>query len=76
MGGYGAITQRVLKYNDTFDHIVGISPALVYQDVHNSQEGQRAGGITRGYFRNGLSGDLNKVLDSDMNPTVLAKKDS
>ncbi|NMA37342.1 MAG: acetylesterase [Papillibacter sp.] len=70
MGGYGAI-RNGLKYNDTFGHIVGISPALVYQDVHNSKDGP--GGITRGYFEM-VFGDLDKVLESDMNPTVLAKK--
>ncbi len=71
MGGYGAI-RNGLKYNDTFGHIVGISPALVYDGAGAAPEGSGSG-IHRGYFEM-VFGDLSKVMESDMNPAVLAKK--
>jgi S-formylglutathione hydrolase FrmB len=71
MGGYGAI-RNGLKYNDTFGHIVGISPALVYDGAGAAPEGSGSG-IHRGYFEM-VFGDLSKVMESDMNPAVLARK--
>jgi len=70
MGGYGAI-RNGLKYNETFGYLIGISPALIIDTLPASSSEPNIVGVTRGYFE-GVFGDLDAVVASDMNPEVLA----
>lgn len=72
MGGYGAI-RNGLKYSDTFGHIIGISPALIMDQLTSSSDEPNMIGVTRGYFER-VFGDLSIVTETDANPEVLAKK--
>jgi S-formylglutathione hydrolase FrmB len=72
MGGYGAI-RNGLKYSDTFGHIIGISPALIVDQLASSGDEPNIIGVTRGYFER-VFGDLDIVAETDANPEVLAKQ--
>lgn len=64
MGGYGAL-RNGLKYNGVFGHIIGISPAIVTQELKTATDEPNHVGATRGFFES-VFGDLTKVNDSDM----------
>ncbi len=70
MGGYGAI-RNGLKYAETFGHIIGISPALIIDQLASSTDEPNMVGVTRGYFER-VFGDLNHAAETDVNPEVLA----
>lgn len=72
MGGFGAI-RNGLKYSDTFGHIIGVSPALIADQLASSIDEPNIIGVTRGYFER-VFGDLNIVSETDANPEVLAKQ--
>lgn len=72
MGGFGAM-RNGLKYSDTFGHIIGISPALIIDQLASTGDEPNMIGVTRGYFER-VFGDLNIVTETDANPEVLAKK--
>jgi S-formylglutathione hydrolase FrmB len=72
MGGYGAI-RNGLKYSDTFGHIIGISPALIVDQLASTGNEPNIIGVTRGYFER-VFGDLDLVSETDANPEVLAKQ--
>jgi len=72
MGGYGAI-RNGLKYGDTFGHIIGVSPALIVDQLASTSDEPNMIGVTRGYFER-VFGDLDRVAETDANPEVLAKQ--
>ena len=72
MGGYGAI-RNGLKYSDTFSHIAGFSSALIIEDLPNRTNESPFFMMRRDYAES-IFGDLDKVLESDMNPKWLARK--
>lgn len=70
MGGFGAI-RNGLKYAETFGHIIGISPALIIDQLAFSTDEPNIVGVTKGYFER-VFGDLSIAAKSDANPEVLA----
>jgi putative tributyrin esterase len=72
MGGYGAI-RNGLKYHDTFGYIIGLSSALITDDLPNRKSGDKVMFFETKEFRERCFGDLTKVAESDMNPKYLVK---
>ena len=72
MGGYGALYNG-LKHNDVFGHIIALSSAIVVEAAVSSTEEPNMMGTNRRYFQN-VFGDLDKLLDTDMNLDILAKQ--
>ncbi len=72
MGGYGAL-RNGLKYNRTFGCIVALSSALIIDGLP-ARTNDDPMFMERRDFAESLFGDLDKVLESDMNPKVLIKK--
>lgn len=72
MGGYGAI-RNGLKYSDTFSRIAGFSSALIIEELPERTNDAPFFMVRRDYSES-VFGDLDKVLESDMNPKWLARK--
>jgi len=72
MGGYGAI-RNGLKYHDVFSHIIGISPALILNEVVGPNAKPIIPGTKRGYFES-VFGDLETAFERDVNVFWLAEK--
>lgn len=72
MGGFGALING-MRFNETFGHIVSISPALVIHDIAASTDVPNHVGSTRGFFAS-VFGDLDKYPESENNPTILAAR--
>lgn len=74
MGGYGAL-RNGLKYHGTFGYIVALSSALIIDSLPertNSQDSflfMESRDYAESYF-----GDLDQVLESDMNPKYLIRQ--
>ena len=69
MGGYGAL-RNGLKYCDTFGYIVALSGALLIDEIPNREPNQEYFLGSREYAQASF-GDLDKLLNSDMNPKWL-----
>lgn len=72
MGGYGAL-HNGLKHCDVFGHTIALSSALVLRGALEATDEINLLGINRSYFE-AVFGDLSKVMESDKNPEVLAKR--
>lgn len=68
MGGYGAI-RNGLKYSDTFGAIVGLSSALITEDIHRTDDNPYF--FYRKCYFEYCFGPSEKVADSDCNPKKL-----
>ena len=71
MGGYGAL-RNGLKYNDTFGAIVALSAALVVEGMPDRKPGGFF--LESREYGEAIFGDLDKLLESDMNPRWLVKE--
>lgn len=72
MGGFGAL-RNGLKYSDTFGYICSLSGALHLEEMA-SYRGDNGFILNSQRFAEHCFGDLEKVLETDMNPKVLAKQ--
>lgn len=72
MGGFGAI-RNGLKYNNTFGKIVGLSSALIVNEIKNQKEGFKNEVADYDYYVSTF-GDLSKLEESENNPEYLIKK--
>ena len=70
MGGYGALTIG-LSYCDSFSKIVGLSSALIINDIGSSSPNRDIEKLNDFEF---IFGDLKSIIDSEHNPEVLVKK--
>lgn len=73
MGGYGAI-RNGLKYHETFGYIIGLSSALITEDLAERNEDDNVMFYQTKSFAEGCFGDLIKLQQSDMNPKYLVQK--
>ena len=73
MGGYGAI-RNGLKYHDTFGYIIGLSSALITEDMAKRKENDEVMFYETKAFGERCFGDLEKLLNSDMDPKYLVRK--
>ncbi|MDY4670105.1 MAG: alpha/beta hydrolase family protein [Oliverpabstia sp.] len=71
MGGYGAI-RNGLKYHETFGYIVALSSAL-HIDTFPQRTNDAPSFIERRDYAEACFGNLDKLLESDMNPEYLLK---
>lgn len=71
MGGFGAL-RNGLKYHDTFGYIVALSSAL-HIDTFPQRTNDASFFIERRDYAEACFGDLNQLLESDMNPKYLIK---
>lgn len=71
MGGYGAI-RNGLKYAETFGCIAGLSAALIFDRLQNSDNSAPVFTFRRDYYE-AVFGDLDKVLGSDKDPQALVQ---
>lgn len=72
MGGYGAM-RNGLKYSDTFGYITSFSGAFHLEEMA-AFRGESGFILHSQKYTEGNFGDLTKLLESDMNPKVLAKQ--
>lgn len=72
MGGFGAI-RNGLKYNDIFGKVVGLSSALIVNEIKNQEPGFKNQVADYDYYANTF-GDLSKLEESENNPEYLIKK--
>lgn len=72
MGGYGAI-RNGLKYHETFGCIVALSSALILDNVQTRTNDSMFFIERRDYIES-CFGDLNQLLESDMNPKYLLEQ--
>ena len=73
MGGYGAI-RNGLKYHETFGYIIGLSSALITEDLAERNEDDNVMFYQTKSFAERCFGDLIKLQQSDMNPKYLVQK--
>lgn len=73
MGGYGAI-RNGLKYHDTFGYIIGLSSALITEDMAKRKENDEVMFYETKAFGERCFGDLEELLNSDMDPKYLVRK--
>ena len=71
MGGFGAI-RNGLNYADTFGAIIGLSSALITDEVSAMEPGSGNAIASYEYYRHTF-GDVNKLLGSNKDPKYLAK---
>ena len=71
MGGFGAI-RNGFKYSETFGYIAGLSSALVIDNALTSTNDTPTIIGRRSYFKS-VFGDLDKLIESDINPETLIK---
>ena len=72
MGGFGAI-RNGLKYNDTFGKVVGLSSALIINEIKNKKEDFRNEVADFDYYTSTF-GNLLELEESENNPEYLVKK--
>lgn len=72
MGGYGAM-RNGLKYSDTFGSIVALSSAFLIDDMPSRTNDTPFFVESRDYAES-CFGDLDKLMESDMNPKFLIKR--
>ncbi len=72
MGGYGAL-RNGLKYCDTFSHVVSLSGAYIIDSLPGRTNDTPIFFEGRD-FAEDLFGDLDKALESDINPKYIAKE--
>lgn len=65
MGGYGAL-HTGLKYNQTFSKVIGLSSALVVKRLAKEKD-KYIDGLTNHEYSVITFGDLDKIMDSDIN---------
>ena len=70
---YGAI-RNGLKYHDTFGYIIGLSSALITEDMAKRKENDEVMFYETKAFGERCFGDLEKLLNSDMDPKYLVRK--
>lgn len=70
MGGYGAI-RNGLKYHDTFGYIIGLSSALITEDMAKRKENDEVMFYETKAFGERCFGDLEELLNSDMDQSIL-----
>ncbi len=73
MGGYGAI-RNGLKYHETFGYIIGLSSALITEDLAERNEDDKVMFYETKAFAERCFGDLKELQKSDMNPKYLVQK--
>jgi len=66
MGGFGAV-RNGLKYQETFGYIAGLSSAFILEKAMTSTNDEPHFIWKRSFYES-LFGDLDKILDSDVNP--------
>ena len=64
MGGYGAIING-LKYHQTFGSIIGMSSALLLDDIIHSKDGDDIPYLYKRSYLESVFGDLNQLIGSD-----------
>ena len=72
MGGYGSL-RNGLKYNDVFGHIVGVSPAIILNEITGPEFKPTIQGATLGYYES-VFGDLSTANNRDIDIFWLSKK--
>lgn len=72
MGGFGAL-HTALAYPDNFGKAAAMSSALIVHGIARMKEGESNPVANYEYYRE-CFGDLDKVLESDNNPEVLARR--
>lgn len=72
MGGFGAL-HTALAYPDNFGKAAAMSSALIVHGIARMKEGDSNPVANYEYYRE-CFGDLDKVLESDNNPEVLARR--
>lgn len=72
MGGFGAL-HTALAYPQTFGKAGALSSALIVHDIAGMKPGENSGMANYDYYHE-CFGDLDKVLKSENNPEVLAKR--
>lgn len=72
MGGFGAL-HTGLTYPETFGKISAMSSAIITYELPHMKSGDDNGMANYDYYHE-CFGDLEKVLESDNNPEVLAKR--
>ena len=72
MGGFGAI-HTALAYPETFGTCAALSSALIHHEVAKMKEGSGNSVANYDYYRL-CFGEPSKLLESDNNPEILAKK--
>lgn len=71
MGGYGAITNG-LKYHKTFGAIIGLSSALIVEQLHEKTDEEGVEYLNRRCYLETVFGDLDQVVGSDKDYKALA----
>ncbi len=72
MGGYGAL-RNGLKYCDTFGYVVALSGAFVIDDL-TERTNDTPMFMDRRDYAESVFGDLEKAIDSDLNPKYIASE--
>lgn len=72
MGGYGAL-RNGLKYAETFGCVAGLSSALIYAGLKDSDNSAPVFTFRRRYYE-AIFGDLEHIVGSDKDPKALFRK--
>ena len=72
MGGYGSL-RNGLKYSEVFGHVIGISPAIILNEVTGSEFKPSIPGVELGYYES-VFGDLSTANGRDVDVFWLSKK--
>lgn len=72
MGGYGAL-RNGLKYAETFGYVAGLSSALIYAGLKDSDNSAPVFTFRRRYYE-AIFGDLEHIVGSDKDPKALFRK--
>lgn len=72
MGGYGAL-RNGLKYAETFGCVAGLSSALIYAGLKDSDNSAPVFTFRRQYYE-AIFGDLEHIVGSDKDPKALFRK--
>ena len=72
MGGYGAL-RNGLKYAETFSYVAGLSSALIYAGLKDSDNSAPVFTFRRRYYE-AIFGDLEHIVGSDKDPKALFRK--
>ena len=72
MGGYGAL-RNGLKYAEIFGYVVGLSSALIYAGLKDSDNSAPVFTFRRQYYE-AIFGDLEHIVGSDKDPKALFRK--
>lgn len=71
MGAFGAL-RLGMKYGERYGHIVALSAALIIHNIKGMKEDQKDF-LADYYYYHNIFGDLDKIVDSDMNPEYILK---